>query len=50
MPSVFPAFIFVVTLYGCEKTTCKNTEHNLWVQKEGKVSPVQATKAKGVSG
>ena len=43
MPSVLPAFISVVTLCGCENTTRENTEHNLWVQKEGKVSPVQLT-------
>ena len=50
MPCVLPTFIFVVTLHGCENTTRKNTERNLWVQKEGKVSPVQATKAEGVNG
>jgi hypothetical protein len=44
-----PAFIFVVPLHGCENRTPVNIEHNLWVQKEGKVSPVHATKAEGVN-
>ena len=45
MPSVLPAFIFVVIFHGYENITCKNTEYNLRVQMEGKVSPVHATKA-----